>query len=257
MRNRFITTAALSIPLLLTACAGSDYVTVVPEDRLDAALLVIDDFDDEWSQEMRGVFTSRDEGPQSFDPSGWCPRALMEIDELSSIEELAGQTGAAVEFRQAREDKRRMFHGVSQQVWSNENVARYFDVLSEAFEICMGETWSPEPDQEVTVTPFDSPQWGDKSLAVDVSIVTPGPDGDYVWSSRLVVVVIESALMVIRDLDVQLAGSELFMSDDDWNAQVEVAVDRFKTVLKASSAKGGFLATEPFFVAVSPVVSIR
>ncbi len=124
-----------------------------------------------------------------------------------------------------------MFHGVSQQVWSNESVAQYFDVVSQSFEICTGETWSPEPDQEVTITPFDAPQWGDESLSVVVTISTPGPDGEYLWGSRLSIVVIDSSLMIVRDLEVQLVGGEPFMTDSEWIDIVDTAVDRFRSVV--------------------------
>lgn len=230
MRRLLVTVLAAS-SVLMSSCGGSGQSAVIPEDRLDAALLSLDDFDDEWTEDMRGVFTSREEGPQSLDPAGWCPKAQSDVRQLEQIEELAGDTGAAVEFQHSRRDAQRMFHGVSQQVWSNENVNEYVDVLADAFEICTGETWSPEPDQEVTISELDSPEFGDRSLAVNVDIATPGPDGPYMWKSRLVVVVVGSSLMIVRDLDVQLADSERFMTDTQWFDLVRVAVDRFAAVV--------------------------
>lgn len=247
MRRRIALTLAVSTSFLVAACGGEGKSPVVPAERLDAALLTIDDFDDGWSEDRRSVFSSRDEGPQSLDPTGWCPQALRDVRELANIETLAGDSGAAVEFRHEREDARRMFEGVSQQVWSNENVAEYVDVVSRSFEACMGQTWSPEADQKVTISRFDTPSRGDESFAVNIVIVTPGPDGDYEWSSRLAVVSVGSSLMLIRDLDVQLAGGEPFMSDDEWTDLVDVAVDRFVSVVGASSNREGFLVTEPFF----------
>lgn len=242
--------------LTLSSCGGDDVTRIVSEDRLDGALLTLENFDADWAEQMRGVFTSRTEGPQSLDPTGWCTQAQKDVDQLGDIEVLAGDSGAAVEFRHARQDVRRMFHGVSQQVWSNENVEKYFDVVSKGFDACMGETWSPEPGQEVTITPYDAPEWGDQSLAVNIAILTPGPDGDYVWASRLVIVVVDSSLMIVRDLDVQLAGGERFMTDEEWNDLVDVAVEQFTSVVNPESTKGGFLATDPFFSDVSPAVAI-
>ncbi len=217
--------------LVVVSCGSDSAAPIVPQDRLDAALLTLDDLGEGWSEELRSVFTSRDEGPPSFDPSGWCPKAQKDVKDLADIEDLAGDIGAAVEFRHERQDTRRMFHGVSQQVWSNTDVDEYFDVLSRAFDICLGETWSPSAEEEVTVSPLESADLGDESLALSISIVTPGPDGDYVWASRMVVVVIDSALMIMRDLDVQLSGSEPFMSMSDWNDLVTKAMTHFTDVV--------------------------
>lgn len=235
MKRTVFASCAVSVSLFVGACGGDDGSSVVPPDRLDAALLTIDDFDSDWSEEMRGVFTSREEGPQSLDPAGWCPRAQSDVDDLARIEELAGDTGAAVEFRHARTGVRRMFHGVSQQVWSNDNVDEYLNVVSRSFDACMGQTWSPEPDQEVTISSFDAPEWGDRSVAVSIDIVTPGPDGDYGWTSRLVVIVIDSSLMIVRDLDVQIVGGEKFMSDAEWIDFVDIAADQFEAVARAGT----------------------
>lgn len=106
-----------------------------------------------------------------------------------NIEELAGETGAAVEFKHARQDVRRMFHGVSQQVWSNENVSKYFDVASEAFALCLDQTWSPVQDQEVTISQLATPDLGDEALSLDISIMTPGPDGEFESAPRMMNVV--------------------------------------------------------------------
>lgn len=233
MRFRNVVGAIAAPCVLLTSCGGGDAANVIPEDRLDAALLTLDDLDDEWSEDLRGVFTSRDEGPQSLEPFGWCPQAQDRVEELVNIEELAGETGAAVEFEHARRDVRRMFHGISQQVWSNENVSKYFDVASEAFALCLDQTWSPEQDQEVTISQLVTPDLGDEALSLNISIMTPGPDGDYEWASRMVIVVVESSLMVLNDLDVQLAEGEPFMTDEEWNAIVEGAVERFTEVVGA------------------------
>jgi hypothetical protein len=233
MRRVVLAGFFLGLAVNLGACSndGDRVGAVIPEDRLDAALLTLDDFDDEWSQDLRGVFTSRAEGPQSLDPFGWCPQAQDGVDELVNIEKLAGETGAAVEFKHARRDVRRMFHGISQQVWSNENVSEYFDVVSEAFALCLDQTWSPEQDQEVTISRLTTPDLGDEALSLNVSIMTPGPDGDYEWASRMVIVVVESSLMVLNDLDVQLAEGEPFMTDDEWNEIVAVAVGHFTDVV--------------------------
>ncbi|MFM8858268.1 MAG: hypothetical protein ACKOI2_13935 [Actinomycetota bacterium] len=231
MKKALVTGTSLS--LVLASCGGGESATVIPEDRLDAALLTLDDFDDEWTQDLRGVFTSRAEGPQSLEPFGWCPQAQDSVDELVNIEELAGQTGAAVEFKHARRDVRRMFHGISQQVWSNENVSKYFDVVSEAFALCLDQTWSPEQDQEVTISELATPDLGDEALSLNISIMTPGPDGDYEWASRMVIVVVGTSLMILNDLDVQLAEGEPFMTDEEWSAIVEVAVSHFTEVVGA------------------------
>lgn len=231
MKKIIVTGMILS--LFLASCGGGEVTNVIPEDRLDAALLTLDDFDDEWSEDLRGVFTSRDEGPQSLEPFGWCPQAQDSVEELVNIEELAGETGAAVEFKHARRDVRRMFHGISQQVWSNENVSKYFEIVSEAFALCLDQTWSPEQDQEVTISQLVTPDLGDEALSLNISIMTPGPDGDYEWASRMVIVVVESSLMVLNDLDVQLAEGEPFMTDEEWGAIVDVAVERFTDVVGA------------------------
>lgn len=231
MRKTLISCLMAASLISVTACGDDNGAKVVPADQLDAALLTLDDFDSEWSEEMRDVFTSRDEGPPSFDPAGWCPQARDEVEDLERIEDLAGDTGAAVEFRHARQDERRMFHGISQQVWSNDDVSAYFDVLSQSFDICMGQTWTPEEGQEVSVSPLESPELGDESLALNVSIATPGPDGEYLWNSRLIIVVIDSTLMILRDLDVQLADAEPFMTDDEWWTLVDAAMVHFTSVV--------------------------
>lgn len=258
MRKTTLTSLAIVIVSTVSACGGDGGTTrVVPVDRLEEALLSLDDFGEGWGQELRDVFTSRAEGPQSFDPSGWCPKAQAEIDDLATVEDLAGDTGAAAEFRLERRDPRRQFHGVSQQMWSNENVSSYFDLVSQGFNLCNGVTWSPEAGQDITVTSLASPKLGDESLALNVSIVTPGPDGEYVWASRMVIVVVDSSLMILRDLDVQLAGGEPFLTDAEWNDLVGVAMGRFTDVVGTTSAKGGFLATDPFFSEVTPPVPVR
>jgi hypothetical protein len=257
MRRSLVVAGLAVFGLLLSSCGGDDVESrVIPEDRLDAALLTVDDLDDGWSEDRRAVFTSRAEGPQAFDSAGWCPQALEDVDGLATIDELSGDTGAAVEFQHERQDARRMFHGISQQVWSNENVPAYFDLVSRVFDVCSGETWSPEADQEVTVTLLESPDLGDESLAVNVVIATPGPDGDYLWSSRIVIVVIDSTLMIIRDLDVQRSGSDPLMSDSEWGGLIDTAMDHFADVVQLTSAEGGFLSIDPFFADVTPAVPI-
>lgn len=245
--------------LMVSACGGDGGggSEVIPADRLDAALLTVDDFPDGWKEDRRAVFTSRAEGPQSFDATGWCPSAQSDVEDLDMIEELAGETGAAVEFEQDQEDVRRMFHGISQQVWSNDDVPAYFDLVSRVFEICAGESWSPEPDQEVMVSALEPLTLGDESFGVDVDIATPGPDGDYLWASRIVIVVIGSSLMIVRDLDVQRADEDRIMSDSEWTDLVDMATDRFAGVVAMTSAEGGFLSGDPFFADVSPAVPVR
>ncbi len=258
MRSSFVVAGLAVFSLLLSSCGGDSTESgVIPADRLDAALLTVDDFDGGWSEDRRAVFTSRAEGPQAFDSSGWCPRARRDIGGLATIDELSGDSGAAVEFQHERQDARRMFHGISQQVWSNENVPAYFDLISRVFDVCSGETWSSEADQEVTVTLLESPDVGDESLAVNVVIATPGPDGNYLWSSRIVIVVIESTLMIIRDLDVQRSGSDPLMSNSEWSGLIETAMGHFTDAVRMTSAEGAFLSRDPFFADVTPAVPIR
>jgi hypothetical protein len=243
--------------LVLSSCGGdSGEMRVIPEDRLDAALLTIDDFEAGWNEDQRAVFTSRTEGPQAFESTGWCPRADSEVRGLEDLDGLAGDTGAAVEFGHERPTGRRMFQGVSQQVWSNENVSKYFDLVSDVLDTCSGETWSPETDQEVTVSDFETLDLGDDSSTVNITIATPGPDGTYLWSSRLVIVVIDSTIMILRDLDVQAEGGEPLMSDDEWNGLVDAAMMHFTDVVGTTSAKGGILGSDPFFADVSPAVPV-
>lgn len=257
MRNSPAAALVTVSVLLLSSCGGEDReALVIPADRLDAALLTIDDFDDEWTQEQRAVFLSREEGPQAFESTGWCSQAGENVAGLDTLQDLDGDTGAAVEFRHERQESRRMFQGISQQVWSNEDVPAYFDLMSNVFQTCAGETWSPEPDQNVSISDYEVLDLGDDSLSVNVTIATPGPDGTYLWSSRLVIVVIDSTLMILRELDVQLEGEEPLMSTGAWNQLVDVAMGHFSGVVGMTSAEGGFFVTDPFFADVTPAVPI-
>jgi len=59
-----------------------------------------------------------------------------------------------------------------------------------------------------------------------VTYVTPGPDGDYAWRGRQLVVRIGDTVMVLQELDVQLVDSEPFFTDAGWQRIVDTAAER-------------------------------
>ena len=209
--------------------AGS--IQVFSPEQLEPALLTAENFGDDWSADMFGVFASREEGPPIFDPAAWCPNSLEDVDGLAELNDIAATTGVAAEISQTRKEQR-SFSGVSQQIWSNDQASRFVDVLSEAFDYCDGASWNPgtEDADELTIENLGSSDLGDQSVSGITVAVTPGPDGQYVWKSRVVVVRVGSVVMTLRELDVQIEGSEPFYTDDMWTELVDMAMVKMRTV---------------------------
>lgn len=209
---------------------AGDTSTYTPE-QLEPALLTADDFGDDWNADMSGVFASREEGPPIFDPAAWCPNSLEEVDGLAELNDIAATTGVAAEISQTRKE-RRSFSGVSQQIWSNDQAGRFVEVLTAAFDFCDGQSWKPGTDDadELSVENLGSIDLGDRSVSGVTVAVTPGPDGQYIWKSRVVVVQIGSVVMTLRELDVQAEGSDPFYSDEMWDDLVAKALDKVRAV---------------------------
>lgn len=225
--------AAVLVLVLSGASCGGDSesaVTFSPE-QLEGALLTPEDFSEDWISDMSGVFTSREEGPPIFDPSSWCPGAMEAVDGLAELNDIAATTGAAAEISQTRKE-RRSFSGVSQQLWSNDQADRFVEVVTNAMKKCDGQTWNPSGEEadEVSIEYLDGRRIGDSSGSGIIIASTPGPDGQYVWKSRAVAVRIGSVVMVLRELDVQVEGSDPFYSDEMWDDLVDLAMAKVRAV---------------------------
>lgn len=205
--------------------------TAFTPEQLEPALLTAEDFGDDWNADLFGVFESREEGPPIFDPAAWCPNSLEDVDGLAELNDIAATTGVAAEISQTRKE-RRSFSGISQQIWSNDQADRFVDVLTDAFEYCDGASWKPGTDDadELTVENLGSSDLGDQNVSGITVAITPGPDGQYVWRSRVVVVRVGSVVMTLRELDVQIEGSDPFYSDAMWKDLVDMALAKVRAV---------------------------
>lgn len=224
--------AAAALVLIASSCSGdSESAASFTPEQLEGALLTPEDFGEDWIADMSGVFATRQEGPPIFDPAAWCPDAMETVDGLAELNDIAATTGAAAEISQTRME-RRSFSGVSQQLWSNDRAARFVEIVTNAMKHCDGQSWNPgggEAD-EVSIEYLDGRQLGDGSGSGIILALTPGPDGLYVWKSRAVAVRIGSVVMVLRELDVQVEGSDPFYSDEMWDDLVELALAKVRAV---------------------------
>lgn len=223
--------SAISAGILMlvgVSCGGSsegESEKVSTPQQLEPALLTAEDFGDDWSVDMSGVFPSRAEGPPVFDPTAWCPAAFSEVDGLAELDSIAADSGAVAEISQTRKE-RRSFSGVSQQLWSNDQAERFVQVIDSAMKLCDGQSWNPggEEADEVSIEYLGGSKVGDSSTAGIVTALTPGPDGLYVWKSRTIVVRMGTIVMVLRELDVQIEDAEPFYDDAMWDDLVEMTV---------------------------------
>lgn len=206
--------------------------------ELEAALLTVDDLDendlgDGWTVEMVGTFESREEGPPIFDESAWCPNAVTRSEGLDELVSLASPNGADVEISQAR-DHRREFHGISQQLWSNDRAEQFVDVIDTAFEFCDGESWNhgDEEADEVSLQRLDVSAVGDENAEALIVAITPGPNGSFRWNSRTIVVRVGTVVMVLRELDVQMEGSEPFFADAEWQRLLNAVMTKVRSLSK-------------------------
>ncbi len=217
------------------SCAGdsksdsSDSATgkVFTPKELEPALLTAEDFGEDWSVAMSGVFPSRAEGPPVFDSSAWCPTSLSDVEGLAELESIAADSGVDAEISQTRKE-RRSFSGISQQLWSNDQAARFVEVVDSAMKFCDGQSWDPggEEADDVTIEYLADPKLGDSSTEGIITALTPGPDGLYVWKSRTVVVRVGTVVMVLRELDVQIEDSDPFYTDAMWDELVKLALTK-------------------------------
>lgn len=238
--NRFLGAALVGVLLFGVSSCGDDPDGTTgrifaPED-LEEALLTVEnlgtnDLGDDWTVEMVGTFSSRDEGPPIFDETAWCPNALTQSDGLDELTTLASPDGADVEISRAR-DHRREFHGISQQLWSNDRAERFVEVIDRTFEFCDGETWNPGGEEADTVTlqKLDLSDRGDDDAEALMVAVTPGPDGSFRWNSRTVVIRVGTIVMVLRELDVQLEGSKSFFTEADWQRLLDTAMTKIQSL---------------------------
>jgi hypothetical protein len=223
--------SAISVSILMligVSCGGSSdsgSEKVFTPEELEVALLTAEDFGDDWSVDMSGVFPSRAEGPPIFFPTAWCPESLTDVDGLAELDSIAADSGVDAEISQTRKE-RRSFSGVSQQLWSNDQAERFIEVIDNAMKFCDGQSWNPggEEADEVSIEYLGNAKIGDSSTSGIMTALTPGPDGLYVWKSRTVVVRMGTIVMVLRELDVQIEDSEPFYNDAMWDDLVEMAV---------------------------------
>jgi hypothetical protein len=212
------------------ACGGEDDGQVVysPEE-LGTALLTADDIGSGWTEEQRVVAEARPEGMTAMDPGMWCPEAEDVPDELDS---LLADGGAFVELRSGEPTRTtgsasaRSFHGVSEQLWSGSGAEAFVEAAAAGFEACTGETWAVDQDATASVAALVGDELGDDSTMALVTYVTPGPDGDYAWHGRQLVVRFGDTVMVLQELDVQLVDSEPFFTDAGWQRIVDTAAER-------------------------------
>jgi|GEM_PF-3138332 len=230
--NRIRSVVTVLLVVAVTSCGGgSDSSATFSPEQLEVALLTPEDFGDDWIADLNGVFANRTEEPPIFDPASWCPDALENVDGLPELNDFAATTGAAAEISQTRKE-RRSFSGVSQQLWSNDQADRFVEIVKNAMKYCDGKSWNPSGEEadDVSIEYLDGRKLGDSSGSGIIIAVTPGPDGQYVWKSRTVAVRIGSVVMVLRELDVQVEGSEPFYSDEMWDDLVDLALAKVRAV---------------------------
>ena len=151
-------------------------------------------------------------------------------EQVEALEALAAESGAIVELRPeglARHD----FHGVTGQLWGGADAAEYFATVRTALVKCAGTTWTVEEDEgdeggPITLKALEAPSVGHESTAAVAEVLTPGPDGDYLWRSRIFVARFGTTLMILDELDVQIEGTAPHFTDADWADLVTTAATR-------------------------------
>ena len=231
---RLLMALVAGVPLAACGDDSQGAAHTYPSEVLEPVLLVAGEIGQGWAEEMRDVFTTRAEGPPAVEASAVCPDAS---DQAEQLQTLAADSGAAVELNQERTE-RRDFHGVSQQLWSSDHATDYIVAIRTAFDACVGTTWNVEEEgaagpEQVTLRALDAPHIGDLSTAAVAEVATLGPDGTYIWRSRIVVGRFGTVVMTMTELDVQLEGSEPHFTETEWTSLVKTAAAKVEQLTAA------------------------
>jgi len=189
--------------------------------EVDRRLLAAELLGSAWIEQTRLTFASGDEAPVPFEPATWCPAAGARAERL---ERSVAGGGAMVEMTEA--GALGGVHEVTQLVWADAGAARFVETAAQAFAACAGSRW-PGPDGEsISMTEVLLPGVADGAAGARVESVIDGPDGAYVWSTRLAVVRVGSSAMVLRELDTRREGRPPRVSEDAWARLLRGAVAR-------------------------------
>jgi len=189
--------------------------------ELDRRLLAAELLGSAWIEQTRLTFASGDEAPAPFDPATWCPAAGA---RAARLEQSVSGGGAMVELTEAGAVGG--VHEVAQLVWSDSGAARFVETSAQAFAACAGSQWSGPDGETISMTEVLLPGVADGAAGARLESVIDGPDGAYVWSTRLAVVRVGSSAMVLRELDTRREGRPPRVSEDAWARLLRGAVAR-------------------------------
>lgn len=185
---------------------------------LSEALLTVSDVEAGWRERQRDIFDVREAENPVLEPSTFCPAASAEV---SSLEILAGQSGADVEMQ--RKDATRLLRS---QAWNNETTQEFFDAVTSIVALCAGEPWT---DTSVGVTSsmdrISGPEIGDESIHWR-SISSPPSDnsaGKFGGVGRTTVARFGKVIMMVQIADFALDPSAVEISENEWTDLVELA----------------------------------
>lgn len=227
--SRRLVGIAAGVVLVAAGCGGDDAPTA--DDLVDRLLTTEQVSDaglgDGWQERRRESFEERAPEYEAIDTTSWCPDAA----DAGTLTDLTGDSGAVVEMDQDLGGVS-SFHGVSEQLWSNGDAAKFVNAVRDAYDACVGAPFTvtdPEgngtEEIEITISPLDSPDVGDDAVSMRTEVLQGPVDDPSRWTSRMIVARDGDTVMVLRQLEVLAADADPIVDDATWSDLVESAAD--------------------------------
>ncbi len=159
--------------------------------EIGEGLLTVTDLDTDWRETQRDAFDERGVENPVLDVGSFCPDAAV---DGADIEDLAGRSGADVEFQ-----KKDGSAAIRLQAWSNADAVMFDDTVAAAAIACDGESWTDEFGTAGTFAVVDGPELGDSSVHWATTLIPSGNKGDKATSAgRTSVVRFDDVVMVLQ-----------------------------------------------------------
>lgn len=214
-----IATVSTAANSTTTTSGGTDSLIIFPGSDLSRAVLTSDDLGKGWRRDNQEVFTDRTKVPV-LDPHHWCTEA---VDQVATMLDTAAPTGVIVGLRET--PARGKSHVVTEQVWSGGDAAEFMTAFADAVTWCDGRSWTDEDGNETTFRGLDAKNLDAENWGATVEVVTRGPAGDYLWTSRMAAVRRGTVVAFIDELDVQPIGASALWTDAQWSWVLAKAVN--------------------------------
>jgi hypothetical protein len=146
--------AASLVVIGLSSCQTASDAPSASE--IGDGLLTVTDLGTQWRETQRDVFDVREVENPVLDPGAFCPESNLDTTELT---DLAGQSGADVEFQQKDGAS-----AIRLQAWSNSDAAGFTDVVLVAVATCEGAEWNDEFGTNNTFDVVEGPEVGDAAI---------------------------------------------------------------------------------------------